>query len=165
MIEKTVDVQVSEYLASIGVEYNSYLVGPTKRDDWECDAWQCSLNCKDVKFTSPYYTGTGHRVDTPATARLRASLKNVNRNSIAWQDMLKQMKPVKPSAASVLYSLITDGEAIDQSFTDWCDNFGYDEDSRKVYKMYEECCKTGKELRKLFTVTQRETLSNLLQDY
>lgn len=74
-------------------------------------------------------------------------------------------KPAPPTAASVLNSLLLDGAAVDQSFPDWCGDFGYDEDSITALGTYRACCKTGRLLRSLFTPAQREQLETLLQDY
>jgi hypothetical protein len=105
------ETAVVEFLARCNVSFSVALVDATKRDD-----------C------------TGHREDTAMTRMARANLKGVSRNSIAWHDMLKGMKPKAPSAASVLHSLVLDGSAIDQSFIDWCDEFDSDPDSRKAFR-------------------------------
>ncbi len=41
--------------------------------------------------------------------------------------------------ANVLLTLQQDAALADQSFESWCSDTGYDEDSRKAYKIYESC--------------------------
>lgn len=160
-----IETAVAEFLGKTGVSFSVQLVGPTKRDEWECDEWRVRLKSERADYSTQYFTGTGHRVDTPATKLTRIELKNVNRNSIAWQNMLKGMKPKAPSPAAVLHSFVLDGGAIDQSFIDWCEEYGSDPDSRKALATYEACCESGRKLRQLFTREQREELAQLLQDY
>lgn len=41
-----------------------------------------------------------------------------------------------PNAHDVLESLLSDASSADQSFEDWCGDYGYDTDSRKAERMY-----------------------------
>ena len=141
---------VVEFLARCGVSFSVALVGATKRDGWQCDEWRVTLKSGRTDYTMPYYTGTGLR-------KKGRCLENAGHQ--------QPSKPVAPSAASVLHSLLLDGSAIDQSFIDWCDNSGCNPDSRKSLAAYEACCESGRKMRQLFTCEQREELSNLLQDF
>ena len=42
-----------------------------------------------------------------------------------------------------------DSEAVDESFSDWCDNFGYTTDSSKARSTYKACQRNGERLIKL----------------
>lgn len=159
------DTAVAEFLHSSFVDFTVNLVGPTERDRWECDEWRVTFKRAKIELKTAYFTGTGHRVDTPITRMARVYLKNVSRNSISWRNMLKGMKPVTPSAAGVLHSLVLDGRAADMSFIDWCDEFGRNPDSRKDLAAYDTCCETGRVLRSLFPHETRAKLEELLQDY
>ena len=165
MSAKKTDAKVMEFLAGANIVYSVRLIGATTRDKWRCDEWRVLFKGPKAEFKTEYFTGTGHRVDTAVTAMQRRSLKGCSVNSVAWQEMLKGMKPVQPSAASVLYSLLLDSSAVDQSFIDWCNDLGYETDSRKALATYEACCESGQKMRQLFTSAQRETLAELLQDY
>ena len=162
---QTIESAVIEFLAECGVSFSVQLVGPTKREDWECDEWRFTLKNARAEYVSQFFTGAGHRVDTAASKLARAALKNADHNSIAWQDMLKMKKPKAPHIESVLYSLVMDGEAVSMSFIDWCSDFGYSEDSRKALATYEACCECGRKLRNLFTPVQREKLAGILREY
>jgi len=40
---------------------------------------------------------------------------------------------------TAFYHFLSDAQAGSESFNDFCSNFGYDEDSRTAYKIYEAC--------------------------
>jgi len=60
--------------------------------------------------------------------------------------ILKNVEP--PKLDDVLYCLVSDAEAENMGFADWCDNFGYDTDSRSALATYLECQETASKLRK-----------------
>lgn len=139
--------QIDAMLDARKIKFSAQLVGPTKRDNWECDAWRVSFG----NFSTDYYTGTGRR-------KLPNGFKKDNPLGI-------KPKPVAPCAADVLYSLMIDAEACDQSYQDWCDNFGYDSDSIKALNTYRACEEIGRNLRKVFDHATLESFRNILQDY
>lgn len=59
-------------------------------------------------------------------------------------------KPKQPNPAEVLGRVCADYlSAAHETFPDWAANFGYDEDSRKAHRIYEECQSLGSKLRAL----------------
>lgn len=111
-------------------------IGQTVRDNnWHCDEWRITLQNKHGSWSTGYFTGLGHR----------------NK---------KTNKVVKPSKASILESLFSDAEAADYNFTEWCDNYGYSDDSIHALNIYKECLKTGIALRKYFTAEQRKAIQS-----
>lgn len=69
-----------------------------------------------------------------------------------------------PDLLDVLQCLLSDGSAADESFDDWCANFGYDTDSRKAFATYELCKKTGEMLAQGFTKQELEDLNEMFSD-
>jgi hypothetical protein len=110
--------------------------------EWKHDAWKATFGGR-IAFSSDYKTGTG--------------LRKMNKRG--------DMKPEWPKAEAVLYCLLMDGDALDQSFSDWCACFGYDEDSRKAESIYFQCCETGKNIRNCFSREAIQELREALQDY
>lgn len=53
----------------------------------------------------------------------------------------------QPTVADVLDSLASDASSAGQSFTDWCGDYGYDEDSRKAYRTWQAVEAQQAELR------------------
>ena len=138
------EIKVQNYLDSIGIKVSTAYCGETTRDNnWRCDAWKITLTGGKVSNTFEYYTGLGHRKI----------------------DAFKWECPVYPAVTGLLYSLQIDAEACDQSFDDWCSEYGYDTDSRKALETYLLCQQNGMKYNQLFSSEQREAIANMLQDY
>ena len=61
-----------------------------------------------------------------------------------------QGKPIAPNPAEVLGRCCADYESVKHSsFADWASEFGYDEDSRKAFRVYEDCHAIGSKLQTL----------------
>ena len=106
-----------------------------KSDEWQDTADKWIITISNEVFE--YYTGIGHR---------------------------KHNKPVRPELGDVLHSLILDASACDESFEDWCMNFGYDTDSRKALEIYLSCQNIGTKLRKTDLILS-DDLRDFLQEY
>jgi len=162
----TTKTAVDEFLVRCNVRFSVSLAqrDHVNDDGWKSDAWNVRLQSGKLDMNTMFYTGTGHRAKPEGyvASRIKREYGKLAERSREW---IAACKPVAPSAASVLFSLLSEGEAVDQSFVDWCAEFGYDEDSRKALRTYEACCESGVRLRKLFTPTQRAELADLLKDY
>ena len=131
-------------LTAAGIKYTATLLGATRNSDWdnvECDQWVIKFHAPFSKIgTFPYYTGTG----------LREKPKSFSRNV--------KPEPATPSAASVLYCLLSDASAIEMNHHDWCDTFGYDRDSRKALQLYTTCLE---QTERLFRILPRPLITDL----
>ena len=137
-------------------------VGLIFKDERYQDQWivLISQNNKTEHFN--YSTGIGHRYDTITKKKYmpKGKLKDCNPNR-AWIE--ENTKAVKPGIDDILYCLIMDSGADQQSFDDWCEDFGYDSDSIKVRKMYELCQENAQKMNNLgFDMDELQTL---FQDY
>lgn len=147
------------------------LVGATMRDSedgkkWECDQWRVTVGTGKAQFITDYFTGTGHRKprkDAPPKPKSHLPLGRKTLEQEAWEK--KYLQPVTPKKADVLHSLVLDSEADDMSFPEWCNNYGYSDDSFKAHNTYMSCCKIAKELRQVFTRAEIEKMRELLQEY
>lgn len=120
-------------------------VGETTRDNnWKCDQWRVELSNKLGMWSTDYFTGLGLR-NKPNASRDVA-------------------KPNKPTVADVLYSLFNDANAADYNFSDWCDEYGYSDDSIKALNMYKACLDTATALRKYFSPEQRAAIQSIIQE-
>lgn len=72
-------------------------------------------------------------------------------------------RPKPPTLDDVLSSLLLDSTAAQDSFEEWCDNFGYDTDSRSALDTYLQCQESYHKLRKAKINIEQE--SERLQDY
>lgn len=66
-----------------------------------------------------------------------------------------------PELVDVMYSVLMDASAMEQSFTDFCEDFGYDTDSRKALGIYRACKRNGKKLMRLIGKEKFEALRYL----
>lgn len=109
-------------------------------DEWTrtSNKWQVKLIYFDKEYVTDFYMGCGL----------------VDKNS----------KPKKPLKKDVLFSLMMD-DVSEMSFNDFCDEFGYDNDSIKALKIYEGCQRETKAYYDMFDSEEREILRELLEDY
>lgn len=116
----------------------------TNEDGWEHDAWTVTLTYQGRTYKDiAYRMGTGHSKPYP-TAKVRADLE-----SWRLQQEQKRWEPTPPTASSVIDSLLLDVSGLDQRFEDWATDYGFDEDSRKAERFYNECLKVLPRLRAL----------------
>lgn len=115
----------------IKIEY----VGKTQKTDgsvdgkpWECFEWRVTLTSKAGYWSTPYYCGMAH-VTKP-------------------KHSFMEPKPKKPTNADVLYTLTMDASAADENFHDWCNSYGYSDDSIKALNTYKACLEIATALRK-----------------
>lgn len=114
-------------------------VGKVEDKEWPHFLWNVVIKHKDGFWTVPYKCGIG------------------------WVE--KNNKPKPPTNADIMYSLLSDAWAADESFNSWCEEFGYDPDSMRAFKTYQTCCEEGVNLRKTFTREQIEEMRKALEDY
>lgn len=168
------DIKVQQYLNTLGTQYDAHYMGAVG-GKWPHDKFNIVLT---PKGKSPYLfefsTGIGHRVHlknfkVPAKTIFNGTkhreLTGWTKAFIPSDSFRPEYVVVKPTAASVLYSILLDGSAIDMSFHDWCGDYGYDTDSISARATYDACCVIGVKLRSLLTFEMRTVLSELLQDY
>ena len=134
-------------------------VGETVRDNnWKCDQWRIELSNKLGMWSTDYFTSTGLRKEVKgARAMLVKTIKTVGNRWVAAE-------PVKPTVADVLHSLFMDASASDYNFSDWCDEFGYSDDSIKALNTYKQCLDTATALRKYFIPEQRAAIQSIIQE-
>lgn len=64
----------------------------------------------------------------------------------------------EPKADEVLDCLASDASGADEGFGEFCDNFGYDQDSRKAEKIYKACRHNSERLKKFLGDDAFQTL-------
>lgn len=86
-------------------------------------AWTVVLAYRGRTLTVAYWTGSG------------CVVKNTARKSSRDPATV----PEVPKAADVLYFLASDARGADQSFEDWCGDYGADTDSRSAFATWQAC--------------------------
>jgi hypothetical protein len=186
-----IDVAVAKFLKSVSTTFEVKFIREamtSEIDNWQdmADYFLCSFTtAKGVYKSFDYYTGVGHRINSrtgnnfgfPSHVVNAVELAAVGIKAERGMYVAKRVRGlqghslnakqwvVNPSAAGILYSLLSDMSALDTCFDDWCGDFGYDSDSLSALNTYQACCDGGKKIRALFSNEQIEQLQELLQDY
>ena len=119
---------------------------PEKLTDCQI-VWRFTLQRNGHKMSGEYSQGIGHlewRTTAPKYGRYSVLDSGAIRGAISTGKN-KRCQVVKPKTADLLYCLLTDVNAGEESFPDFCSDFGYDEDSRKALGIWEACRKTKSE--------------------
>ena len=156
-----IEQKVTGLLAEFDITYVAQYRGVSLDRDF-MDEWFCMFYFGDDRRVFQFFTGIGLRTEPRRGLPHRGY---VRRNTIAWEENQKAMKPAKPHPAGVLYSLIRESAAADVSFYEWCSEYGYDDDSRKAEATYQACRDNAYKLREVFSRAQLEALDKALQDY
>lgn len=109
-------------------------------DEWKRTAnkWKVKLVYFNKEYITDFYMGSG---------------------------LVNEMgNPQKPTKKDVLYSMVMD-DVNNMDFNDFCNEFGYDNDSIKALKIYKACLRTTKLYYNMFDYKEREILRELLEDY
>lgn len=159
-------------LATYRGEALKALGGETTMDQWLFTIADKAGRSEQFDF----FTGLGLRA--PATDNTRraamrdfpgfseADKKGHTAYSVRYMRAVDRMrKPQVPHIADLLHSVILDSDAVGQSFSNWCSDFGYDEDSRKAFSIYEACQKSADKLARVIPRVICDSLRETLQDY
>ena len=97
-------------------------------------------------------------------SKYRVTLKN-NGKRFTIDYFMGMAHKEPPKVSDVLYSLTMDAYALEVSFSDWCAEYGYNEDSRKDLALYKKCVATSEKLYSLFSDEEIENFKQLLEEY
>lgn len=104
--------------------------------EWCHIASTCTLEYQGRTMSIPFRQGIGHLH------------KDAQGHTLHALDLRKRLAGWKrPTVADVLHSLCLDSETADMTHADWCDAFGYDQDSRKGLETFLQCQDIGVRLR------------------
>ena len=112
---------------------------------WEHHLWSVTLSWKNGFHTFDYRCGMAHQTKPKQS----------------WAKPV----PIKPDNRDIMYSLLMDSSAADESFMDWCSNYEYSDDSIGAFNIYRACCETAVFLRKAFTSAGIAAMRTALEDY
>lgn len=127
-----------------------------KEPNWPSLNWRITLTVDGINtLVTDYGQGIGH---IPGSVTMHQRLTLFSSNIIGEAIKTGRVPPHKkpwvakpgkvpePKIEDVLYSLLFDGSVYfdDLTFEQWCDDYGYDSDSRKAERMYNECINTGR---------------------
>lgn len=162
---------IDDVIAKHGLEINAEFIPWSKsRNASEKGPslnWKVTLTQKGRKIiTTDYMAGCGH---APFYKKIKSYKMTIwERNNIIEEcekgfpvtksgadsalgiSFLDRKHPIMPDAKDVIYSLLMDAEVLEySSFEEWADMFGYDADSRKAEKTYQECMKIALKINQI----------------
>lgn len=133
---------------------------------WVHDKWIVIINGQDFE----YKTGIGYREALNIHVKQKfQDTKNRNpkqekSNLLLYIDELNKVSKPKPlNIDDVLYSLILDSQYAFNSFDDFCQELGYDEDSRKAFEVYQTMQKNAKKVKTF--ISNLDEATELFQDF
>ena len=162
--------QIANLMLTNNIPFTVTYTGRTTRDHWDCFAFTCSINGESFD----YYLGTGHGIDDKELTELaQKSGRSKSSELVRWKAKhpgeFCTVEPFglvkKPTAADLLYSLIADSGACNDSFDEWCSDYGYDTDSRKAMDIYIACQTNASKLRKAMSRDLIAQCAAILEDY
>lgn len=69
-----------------------------------------------------------------------------------------------PTTQEIIVGMRNDEMHSDETFEGWCASFGYDEDSRKAFAIYEACQKVSQVYQSIFTIEEQTQISEYIDD-
>jgi hypothetical protein len=115
-----------------------------------CDKYILIIEGQDFEYSR----GIGFRTELSHFERekfkniINKNPQKTKSNLLLYASELKKVSKPKPlNIDDVLYSLILDSQAGTETFDDFCDSYGYNNDSIKANEIYRECQKNAKKLR------------------
>lgn len=166
--------ELDAFIDSLKLEYNVVFIPQSvSRNAGQTDRslnWMISIRANGVVLSTEYMQGIGH-------LPIPNSMKTIPRNRVIRHDWEKKavesgkcgeyhqtMIPA-PKIRDVLYSVVLDSDAADETFDDWCWNTGFDNDSRSAERTYNACRENGLLLRKMIGADAVAKFRELFQDY
>lgn len=109
-------------------------------------------------LTTDYGAGCGHCPAYKNAKGSKSSIYNDNRINTECEKgfavaenseyTTDRTKPICPDECDVMNSLLLDSQVLDSpSFEDWASELGYDTDSRKAEKIYQQCMQIALQLK------------------
>lgn len=160
--------ELSDVLKEIPIEISFTYIGLTTWGDSKTlyDEWRITLSYDNKTLETPYRSGIGHRVPKKqmfGTKQRGIDLWDSPEGMITTEMAAKKglLVPVDPKVEDVLACLFCDASSANETFEDWCSNYGYDTDSIKALDTYLQCQKSRKDLIKMLGHELFEKLSLL----
>lgn len=166
-----------ERIAAIGLEYKAEFVPQSRsrnQDDTQpCLNWKITISKGRASITTDYMQGCAHcpaykkfsRDKFLQTAAIKGECETGRVHKEIFREQVRETRDRVPAPLlrDVLYSLAMDADVLNHaSYEEWAGNFGYDEDSRKGEKTYNDCMKIALQLKQIACL---EDLQQIFEGY
>ena len=150
-----------------------------KPQDWHHDEFRVTLRRGNSTIVTTYKAGIGNRKPSKLMGYSRPERHKTN-SRLFWvggpggkyltefqMAEARYTVPVPPTVDEVLQCLLIDASCVENSggtFEEFCQELGYDEDSRRAEAVYNACLQTAVQLRSLLG-NQYDCAVEAAQDY
>jgi len=175
--------ELSALFASLNLKVSISEPFGMMQDDWACirytvtiqgEAFTYSLGLGHVKWVQPeklsrsfFWANNGHfsGFTWENILRTKAQGKTISKTYRAEElelaAALAKFQKKQPNPAEVLACVCREGVDSDESFDNWCANFGSDSDSIKAFNTYNECTENGKKARHILSAANFQKMAEL----
>lgn len=184
----TETTRIEQLLSELGIIMTTIFVpwsqSRNKNEKQPSLNWSVTLLRHGKPFLiTDYMMGSGHCEASKASIRELGSRNCIMRDealreecergrpmvygtTLSWYFSKLKGKPYEPKLADVVYSLVSDAEALDYpTFEDWANSLGFEPDSRKAETIYRACLEIGLKLRATLGENGLSSLKEAFQDY
>ncbi len=141
---------IKEVLDKHGITMTAVLLGHGRPAKWNDKSskggqfstrWRCKFKYGDRTMSVPEYS-QGSAISYPG------EYKQKQLERFRFKATVFMPTAIPPTAEAVMDSLLLDTDSVEQSFEDWCSDFGSDPDSIQAKRCYDECAAEFYALRK-----------------
>ena len=129
-----------EICAHLGITVKTEFKHRETGEEWQHFLWSVELCFQGRSLKTPFKCGTAHHKKLPSGAACQLHLR----------DHWLHATPTPPDVATVVNSLCSSLSATEQAFSEWCSDYGYDNDSIKALETYRACQQEAIAVRRLF---------------
>lgn len=172
--------ELDTYIAGLPINYSTVFVPQSKSRNADEKShsinWKITIKRNNNVLTTDYIQGIGfipnyhtmvgwNNRRTIAVDEFEKLASEQGRYGRVLGTVLSEKLP-PPLLRDVLYSLIMDSDVINHAnFESWAGDLGYDLDSRKTEKIYDDCLSIALQLKVILGNEAMEKLRELFQDY
>ena len=132
--------------------------------DWD-DEREMILDAMDVKFTCVQVPSRpDHDEWLPGSRHWQFTITR-GEEVISGHFSQGSAITTDPDIQSVFHAILSDADGTDEPFEDWAENLGFDTDSRKAERAYNQCKATAEALERMFSDISLDDLRELFSDY
>lgn len=113
-----------------------------------------------------FHRAPSHGRDAVLAKEVETGVRHLYSESFDRATRMTPREVIDPKIIDVLMCLVLDAQVIEcGSFSDWCAEYGYSDDSIKAKETYEACLTTGLRMRQAFGDADLSTLTLLSHEW
>ena len=150
-----------------------FSVSRNSKADYKSLNWKINLCGREFDYQQGCAHAPAYKRKWEGSGQLQTAIdaeceKGLKVKGFDWTGRMPLMSRdrIAPDYKSFLYCLYSDSDALNYTgFEDWCDNLGFDSDSIKAKKAYDDCVSTGLYFMGLFGRGFFDDCEKCFEDY